>query len=328
MPRCVSDQHSPSSPYGKILRAFNACGPVRFLTTQHERDTETGYDNRGARLYDAEIGRFLSVDPLAQEFGAWSSYNYVLGNPVMFIDPDGRKADDFVQRVDGSIYWDDNANDAGSTKSGEKYLGKELNFVFNSFIDGDLWDGPGGQMPAGDKLTSYITISATEDSDGKLLSLFSDAHYEIGPTPVGVGRNYFPGLGDDQNFSSQISVANANGGIDWQFSYEQHASVSWQEHAGLVLMGYDIVNVAQGLTIGVNQGQMSIVAETDIFPSATLTVNGSELFKYAQPSFKGPHGLVESRRTTSPLTYGHRALLLSIDLFDHLLVSILGIEIK
>ncbi|MEM7574970.1 MAG: RHS repeat-associated core domain-containing protein [Bacteroidota bacterium] len=76
-------------PYGKILREFNACGPVRFLTTQHERDAETGYDNRGARLYDAEVGRFLSVDPLAEEFGAYSSYSYVLGNPVRLVDPNG-----------------------------------------------------------------------------------------------------------------------------------------------------------------------------------------------------------------------------------------------
>ena len=47
-----------------------------------------------ARLYDADIGQgFLSVDPLAQEFGAISPYNYVLGNPVRLVDPDGRSAD-------------------------------------------------------------------------------------------------------------------------------------------------------------------------------------------------------------------------------------------
>jgi hypothetical protein len=37
--------------------------------------------------------RFLSVDPLAADYAAWSGYHYVLGNPLVFVDPDGRSAD-------------------------------------------------------------------------------------------------------------------------------------------------------------------------------------------------------------------------------------------
>ncbi|WP_187270917.1 RHS repeat-associated core domain-containing protein [Neolewinella aurantiaca] len=79
-------------PYGKILREYKACNQNRYLSTHHERDKDTGYDNRGARLYDSEIGRFLGVDPLASEFPAWSPYNYVMGNPVRLVDPDGKMA--------------------------------------------------------------------------------------------------------------------------------------------------------------------------------------------------------------------------------------------
>ena len=64
------------------------------MSTQHERDSETGFDYRGARFYDAEVGRFLSLDPLASDFVAWSPYNYVLGNPVRLVDPDGRAPGD------------------------------------------------------------------------------------------------------------------------------------------------------------------------------------------------------------------------------------------
>lgn len=43
----------------------------------------------GARYYDAVIGRWTGVDPLSEEFYGWSSYNYVLGNPIGFTDPTG-----------------------------------------------------------------------------------------------------------------------------------------------------------------------------------------------------------------------------------------------
>ncbi len=64
------------------------------MTTQHERDVETGFDYRGARFYDAEVGRFLSLDPLAVDYPSWSDYSYVMGNPVIFIDPDGKNTTD------------------------------------------------------------------------------------------------------------------------------------------------------------------------------------------------------------------------------------------
>ena len=77
-------------PYAKILREYVNGVDEKYISTQHERDKETGLDYRGARFYDGDIGRFLSLDPLAADFPAWSDYNYVMGNPVMLIDPDGR----------------------------------------------------------------------------------------------------------------------------------------------------------------------------------------------------------------------------------------------
>lgn len=50
--------------------------------------------NPDARPIGDVAGRWISPDPLSEEFPEWSPYNFCFDNPLKFVDPDGRAAID------------------------------------------------------------------------------------------------------------------------------------------------------------------------------------------------------------------------------------------
>lgn len=66
----------------------------KFAYTGHQADSETGLYYFKARYYDPSIGRFISHDPAQGkelEPESYHRYLYAYGNPLVYVDPDGRQ---------------------------------------------------------------------------------------------------------------------------------------------------------------------------------------------------------------------------------------------
>lgn len=113
--------------------------------TGHEEITEVGLVHMNGRVYDQELGRFISADPLVQapyETNSFNRYSYVWNNPLKFTDPTGFKIYEYSRHKEYS-------NGSGTRK--RKDNGKD------SYIDAKDKFAPDAQKPSRKENDSNVT---------------------------------------------------------------------------------------------------------------------------------------------------------------------------
>jgi RHS repeat-associated protein len=178
-----------------------------FITPSHcfsfngkEKDDEVKGDGNsldfGARIYDSRLGRWLTIDYLFAKYPSFSPYNFVLNNPILFIDPDGNDVDisnlkvpshkaalsNFVATVEGYKYVSQFA------RKGDKIGGK----VFSS---------------DGNKVNDLLQINSAQlgsSAMGSTVTFLRDS--EQGNTPLGVVSSQ--DVSSNANYVFQINLDN------------------------------------------------------------------------------------------------------------------------
>jgi RHS repeat-associated protein len=105
LPTALVVQETHYDPWGLELAGIGYIADAtledKFTYNGKEKvdDMALNWLDYGARNYDARLGRWWSVDPLADKYTPVSPYAYVLNNPLRYIDPDGN----VVRDANGNI---------------------------------------------------------------------------------------------------------------------------------------------------------------------------------------------------------------------------------
>jgi RHS repeat-associated protein len=162
-------------PYGEVFldeKNENWNTPYKF--NGKEYDEETGLYYYGARYYDPRLSLWLGTDPMQGKYPGISPYAFCMGNPVKFVDPDGRK----LKLTSFDTYTDLSVIASTLPMEYRKYL--SLNGLY---VDKDLLNF--GYQLHGDKVgENYKSLLEIVESDKTVEFALSDNKNAVSGTGI------------------------------------------------------------------------------------------------------------------------------------------------
>ncbi|MDB5133273.1 MAG: hypothetical protein JWR02_3022 [Mucilaginibacter sp.] len=178
-------------PFGmEIGRSVNS-PKNEYLYNKKELQEEFAEYDYSARFYDPVIGKWNTIDPLAELSRRWSPYNYVENNPIRLIDPDG-----MMSTIPGQ---DNNGVEESDTeKEAEKRAQEQANITVKADESGNSTDNgssdqccvtaqdhtAGKSTPKNPKNVSHLTYEQRQRIDRITKEVNDKLNSELHPSKV------------------------------------------------------------------------------------------------------------------------------------------------
>lgn len=226
-------------------------------------------------MYDPSLGRWISLDPLADRYSKFSPYVYVGNSPIIAVDPDGKR----ILFVNG--YWMNNwvgRNIIGSSSPGKNYWGRGFTGAAQKFFNdyssvSDMNYIDGSSKWGGDMSGSDREMAGFE---------YAKANYS----------SLIDGLGEDETFKLVThSEGGAYGAGVARYLIEQGHSVETMLHLSTDEAD-EFKNPQNSITYQLGYGGDWVtgnkeVSGTDVFGIVDKFSSKSDKMKYAHGSTKG-----------------------------------------
>lgn len=182
----------------------------RYNGKEEQEFVNMPYVDYGARMYDPQLGRWFNTDPLAEKYHAVSPYAYCAGNPIKYLDADGRKIVDAQGTV---LYqngkWTDVAKNTDAMRVGNAMMKTNIGrntwnemaaSSYSITIAIDAGEGPQSELGRTD-----ITKADGEITKAAITIFESSIEQQVQPQYVGERANRLRSLSPEDRIGA-ISV--------------------------------------------------------------------------------------------------------------------------
>jgi RHS repeat-associated protein len=257
---------------GSFMGSGTQGNAYKYNGKEFNNDYGLNWYHYGARFYDPAIARWFNADPMSEKHYNLTSYNYVMNNPMRFIDPFG--LDTVPANNAPTLKFDEHADDykVEATKQFFDALGNIANIVvFEGAVEekigvqvGANYFGYGGDFETG--LVKAKLAVNTEDGgtvNGEIKVMYGESTIN-GKGISAFGAKVKASISKDKGASYEVEPPK----VDKAFSKTQEGSLKAKAD-------YDIDKNSVSATIGIGPGMIKLGVNVSEVKNAVYNLGGA-----------------------------------------------------